>query len=272
MNYIKQLNAFWNWRKFQADISHSESDLYFALLHCANGSGWKTRLALPNSTLIATANLSDASQLAKLRNKLVQKGLIEYIPGKKGKSPEYILMKLYNETPENNVNIGVNNTTNTRIDGIIDNYTDNYIDNYPDNYTDSHSDNIYKYKIKQNKNKTAKKESKKKESKKKEASYDDILGEFVNDERLREAYLEFIKMRRLSKKPMTNKALETLIRKVDSLEPESVKRKIELLENAVLHNWQSVYPLKDNDFTKERGERPDSAYCARNYEEDDLPF
>ncbi len=267
MNYIKQLNAFWNWRKFQADISHAESDLYFALLHCANGSGWKTRLALPNSTLIATANLSDASQLAKLRNKLVQKGLIEYIPGKKGKSPEYILMKLYNETPENNVNIGVNNTTNTQIDGIIDNYTDNYIDNYPDNYTDSHSDNIYKYKIKQNKNKTAKKESKKKE-----ASYDEILSEFVNDERLREAYMEFIKMRRLSKKPMTNKALETLIRKVDSLEPESVKRKIELLENAVLHNWQSVYPLKDNDFTKERGERPDSAYCARNYEEDDLPF
>lgn len=87
MNYIKQLNAFWNWRKFQADISHAESDLYFALLHCANGSGWKTRLALPNSTLIATANLSDASQLAKLRNKLVQKGLIEYIPGKKGNRP-----------------------------------------------------------------------------------------------------------------------------------------------------------------------------------------
>lgn len=211
MNYIKQLNAFWNWRKFQAEISHSESDLYFALLHCANGSGWKTRLALPNSTLIATANLSDASQLAKLRNKLVQKGLIEYIPGKKGKSPEYILMKLYNETPERYVNIGVNNTANTQIDGIID------------NYTDSHSDNIYKYRIKQNKNKTAKKESKKKE-----VSYDEILSEFVNDERLREAYLEFIKMRRLSKKPMTNKALETLIRKVDSLEPESVKRKIEL--------------------------------------------
>ena len=176
-------------------------------------------------------------------------------------------MKLYNETPENNVNIGVNNTTNTQIDGIIDNYTDNYIDNYPDNYTDSHSDNIYKYKIKQNKNKSAKKESKKKE-----VSYDEILSEFVYDERLREAYLEFIKMRRLSKKPMTNKALETLIRKVDSLEPESVKRKIELLENAVLHNWQSVYPLKDDYFTKERGERPDSAYCVRNYEEDDLPF
>ena len=254
MNYIKQLNAFWIWRKYQSDISHSESDLYFALLHCANESGWKTQVSLPNSTLMATANIENKSQLSTLRNRLVQKGLIQYMPGKKGKAPVYIIKKLYDDESDIGTDIGSHNCTNELTNQMTN----------PDTNQMTNQTTLYKHK--QNKNT-------KKEREKKDQTYNEILDRLVEDENLKAAYLEFIKMRKLIKKPMTNKALEMLIRKVDKLEPDSIERKIELLDNAVLHNWQSVYPLKDNDFVKTGSERPDSAYCARNYDGvDDLPF
>lgn len=268
MNYIKQLNAFWIWRKYQSDISHSESDLYFALLHCANESGWKTQVSLPNSTLMATANIENKSQLSTLRNRLVQKGLIQYMPGKKGKAPVYIIKKLYDDESDIGTDIGSHNCTNqdTNMDIGSHNCTNELTNQMTNPDTNQMTNQTTLYKHKQNKNT-------KKEREKKDQTYNEILDRLVEDENLKAAYLEFIKMRKLIKKPMTNKALEMLIRKVDKLEPESIERKIELLDNAVLHNWQSVYPLKDNDFAKDGGERPDSAYCARNYDGvDDLPF
>lgn len=228
MNYIKQMNAFWIWRKFQADISHSEADLYYALLNLANLTGWKTRLSLPNSTLMAAANIENKSQLSTLRNRLVQKGLIEYTPGRKGKAPIYIINKLYDDGAGIGAEIGSNKCTDE-----ITNESTNEGTNETANQCTIYKNKINKNKIKENK----------KESKKEQKSYDDILNKHIKDEDLRDAYKEFIKMRQFIKKPMTDKALKTLIDKVNALEPESTERKIEMLNNAVLHNWLSVYPL-----------------------------
>lgn len=75
-------------------------------------------------------------------------------------------------------------------------------------------------------------------------SYDAILSK-IQDESLKELYLEYIKMRKMIKSPMTDKALQMLISKVERLEPVSVDRQKLLLETAILNNWKSVYPLKD---------------------------
>ena len=87
------------------------------------------------------------------------------------------------------------------------------------------------------------KEEEKKVSKK--AGYDEILSQIVHDD-LRELYLEYIKMRKMIKSPMTDRALKMLIAKVNELEPTSLERKKRLLETAIMNNWKSVYPLKDD--------------------------
>ena len=87
--------------------------------------------------------------------------------------------------------------------------------------------------------------------KKKERTYDEILESVANDD-LRELYLEYIKMRKMIKAPMTDRALTMLIKKVNELEPNSLENQKQLLETAIMNNWKSVYPLKaSNQSTKQ---------------------
>ena len=76
--------------------------------------------------------------------------------------------------------------------------------------------------------------------------YDKILSQ-IEDDSLRELYLEYIKMRKMIKAPMTDRALTMLINKVNELEPNSIDRKKQLLETAIMNNWKSVYPLKNTN-------------------------
>ena len=89
--------------------------------------------------------------------------------------------------------------------------------------------------------------NKKKERKKprETTSYNEILRD-VRDHDLRELYFEYIKMRKLIKSPMTDRALTMLIKKVNDLEPCDLSRQKRLLETAIMNNWKSVYPLKDD--------------------------
>lgn len=84
----------------------------------------------------------------------------------------------------------------------------------------------------------------KRDKRKKESSYDEILSSVTNDD-LKELYLEYIKMRKMIKSPMTDRALTMLINRVNELEPNSVENQKKLLEIAIMNNWKSVYPLKD---------------------------
>lgn len=90
--------------------------------------------------------------------------------------------------------------------------------------------------------------NKKKERK---TGYDDILSAVTDDE-LRELYYEYIKMRKLIKAPMTDRALTMLINKVNELEPGNIERQKQMLKNAILNNWKSVYPLKDIALTEKK--------------------
>ena len=78
---------------------------------------------------------------------------------------------------------------------------------------------------------------------KKESTYDDILNA-VADPELKDLYIEYIKMRKMIKAPLTDRALKMLISKVNELEPHDINRQKKLLETAIINNWKSVYPLK----------------------------
>lgn len=85
----------------------------------------------------------------------------------------------------------------------------------------------------------------KRKKERKITGYDEIISQ-IEDDSLRDLYIEYIKMRKLIKSPMTDRALTMLIKKVESLEPLSIDRQKKLLENAIMNNWKSVYPIKDN--------------------------
>jgi hypothetical protein len=82
--------------------------------------------------------------------------------------------------------------------------------------------------------------------KERKASYDEILST-ITDEDLKTLYLDYIKMRKLIKAPMTDRALQTLIKKVNELEPDSIDNQKKLLETAIMNNWKSVYPLRKGE-------------------------
>ena len=85
-----------------------------------------------------------------------------------------------------------------------------------------------------------------KEKERKTTGYDAILSS-IEDTSLRDLYLDYIKMRKLIKSPMTDRALQMLINKVNELEPSSVERQKKMLETAIMNNWKSVYPLKEEE-------------------------
>ena len=73
----------------------------------------------------------------------------------------------------------------------------------------------------------------------------EALFDEIEDEELKSLYIDFYEMRKKMKAPMTEKAVKLLINKVCSLE-QDVERQKRLLNEAILHGWKSVYPLKDN--------------------------
>ena len=91
--------------------------------------------------------------------------------------------------------------------------------------------------------------NKKKEAKKKTSSYMDVLNS-VNNIELKEALLEFIKMRKMLKKPLTDKALQLAIKKLIKITNDE-NEQIQIVNTTIEHSWLSFYPLKKDETTKE---------------------
>lgn len=81
---------------------------------------------------------------------------------------------------------------------------------------------------------------------KKETEFDSVINENFTDEELEQTIYEFIKMRKAIKKPMTTRALELLIEKLNKM-ASNEKEKIAILNQSIEHGWQTVYPLKTNN-------------------------
>lgn len=63
---------------------------------------------------------------------------------------------------------------------------------------------------------------------------------------LRESFVEFIKMRKLIKKPLTDKALKLNINQASKLAGGDPILMQAIVEQSIQHSWQTMYPLKDN--------------------------
>ena len=85
---------------------------------------------------------------------------------------------------------------------------------------------------------------KKKEKKKKTSGLDEIINTYTSNSELVETLQDFLKMRKAQKKVMTDRALKTLLNKLDTLATTD-EEKIERLEESICNCWRTVYPKKN---------------------------
>lgn len=97
-------------------------------------------------------------------------------------------------------------------------------------------------------NKYNKKETNKdiKERKKETETYDTVINESIEAEsiKVKTALYEFIKMRKLIKKPLTNLALQKIITKLKTLTKYD-SQQVAILEQSIMNCWQDIYHLKE---------------------------
>lgn len=71
------------------------------------------------------------------------------------------------------------------------------------------------------------------------------IDEYTNDESLKQALLDFVEMRKQMKKPLTQRALEMCLKKLDELAIDDFTKR-EIVDQAIMKGWQSFYPLSGN--------------------------
>ena len=101
---------------------------------------------------------------------------------------------------------------------------------------------------------------------KKERSYDEILDENEVHGKLRDAFLEFIKSRKLNGTKLTNHALELAIKKVRGLESDE-SRQIEVLEQSILSGWSGIFPLREEKNSSQRNATTVKSYQPKDGED-----
>lgn len=88
--------------------------------------------------------------------------------------------------------------------------------------------------------------NKKKESTR--ANYDEIINSYTENEELQSSLIEFVKMRKMMKKPLTNRALSLLLTSKKGLNglASTDAEKIDIVNQTIMYSWQGFFPLKDD--------------------------
>lgn len=79
---------------------------------------------------------------------------------------------------------------------------------------------------------------------------------FAHDEKLNQAFLDFMEMRKKIKAPMTERAITMMINKINKHDNDTA---IQMLENSIINNWKDIYPLKED------GKKPKSTNKFNNF-------
>lgn len=215
MNYIKQLNAFYKLLP-NNPLSSNAQCLYNYLLNKNNELGWIKEFTVSNMIVCGFTCLSRQA-LDRARNELKQKGYIDYKKGISNQAGKYLIVCF--DTQDNTQD-------NTQGDTQGDTQSGHTMSTLT--------------KLKETKLKERKKVSKKDKPK----TYDDILSESGLSENIVKSLKDFIQMRTLIKKPMTNRALELCINDLKKLSNDE-ETQVKIIEQSIKRNWQGLYPLKE---------------------------
>ena len=87
---------------------------------------------------------------------------------------------------------------------------------------------------------------------KKETNYDSIISEFNFSEEVKTEIHEFIKMRKMKKKPLTDRALKIQLNKLIKLS-NNEEEQIKIIDKSIVSCWDEFYEIKENKKQTENG-------------------
>ncbi len=117
MNYIQQINAFWNHESCDS-LTSSAISVYFALLNINNSNKWKTGFRIDLAMVMDMSKIGNLKTLYKQLSLLKDLKLIDYNPAKNQHLPAWVCIKrLYTDKdmpekkiPEQSRNVSQANT------------------------------------------------------------------------------------------------------------------------------------------------------------------
>lgn len=199
------------------------------------------------------------SKIHKTKQTLKEHGLIDIVQRRKdGKIDGWFIKVSYlvNERKADEIKIKVQNINNTQNEQV-------------ENCTSGNEEtNALKEKIKclEKEIEMLKDNKKERKTKKQTKSYDEQIAEYTGNEELQNALKAFVQMRSFIKKPMTEYALKLMLKKLDELGNNDTT-KIAILNQSITHNWQGIFPLKD-EYTKQE-KQPEKKYDQNGYESEE---
>lgn len=220
----------------------------------------KTNTVKANDQYVKKSLKWGISKIQKTKQTLKEHGLIDIVQRRKDGKIEGWFIKvsyLVNERKADEIKIKVQESNNTQNQQV-------------ENCTSGNEEtNALKEKIKcLEKEIEMLKDNKKKERKPKKQtkSYDEQIAEYTGNEELQDALKAFIQMRSFIKKPMTEYALKLMLKKLDELGNNDTT-KIAILNQSITHNWQGIFPLKDEYTNHEK--QPEKKYDQNGYESEE---
>ena len=90
-----------------------------------------------------------------------------------------------------------------------------------------------------------------------------IVEAYTDNKELRETIFDFIEMRKSIKKKLTERALKTILNKLDKLAVNDFE-KIEMLENSIVNCWQGVFEIKKEAHKGAYQSKYNSSICSNS--------
>lgn len=219
----------------------------------------KTNTVNANDQYVKKSLKWGISKIQKTKQTLKEHGLIDIVQRRKDGKIEGWFIKvsyLVNERKADEIKIKVQESNNTQNEQV-------------ENCTSGNEEtNALKEKIKclEKEIEMLKDNKKERKPKKKTKSYDEQISEYTENEELQNALKAFVQMRSFIKKPMTEYALKLMLKKLDELgNTDDVK--IAILNQSITHNWQGIFPLKDEYTNHEK--QPEKKYDQNGYESEE---
>ena len=143
MNYIREINAFYDWLETNR-LSVSAISLWYSLMHINNKTGWKNEFTVALSVLATKSGLSPRA-VTNARKELAENGRISWESRDGNQSAKYRINSLVGELQELYADKVADNATDKVTCNTSDNATDKVTCNTSDNTT-----TLNKHKHKQN--------------------------------------------------------------------------------------------------------------------------
>jgi hypothetical protein len=239
MNYIDLLNRFYNFLQCN-QVSNNAQLLYYTLLQINNKCGWSEWFSRTNVSLAGLMCISE-NTMKRAREELKELGLIDVMPSPKRRGcTQYRILCCVNEyqtSREMEVQIDVQTDTqidiqaDTQIDTQVDTQIDTQVDTQIDTQIDTQTNSINKLKQKQR-------------HKPKSVS-NDTPERYAQNEEVDKAFKAFVEYRKSIKAPMTERAIQLAVKKLEDLAPGDPSAQTAILNQSVLNGWKGLFPLKD---------------------------